>query len=168
MSGKPTVHYLEMLSRDELRPAAAVDGFGLQRVAPADAALNRRYYEQVGADWNWTDRLSWSDTDWQAHVEREELSTWLAMHEGEEVGYVELEQQPEGSVQISYFGLLPQHFGKGLGGAMLTRAIELAWELPATQRVWVHTCSDDHEGALPNYQKRGFVIYDTKNPSATD
>ena len=168
MSDEPTVYYLEMLDRSALQPGAIVEGFGLQRVAPADAALNRRFYEQVGGDWNWVDRLPWSDLDWQSHVEREELSTWLATHAGEEVGYVELEQQPEGNVQISYFGLLPDHYGKGLGGCMLTRALETAWDLPGTQRVWVHTCTDDHEAALANYQKRGFVLYETKNPQDAD
>ena len=168
MTDEPTVFYLEMLDRSALQPSATVDGFEMQGVAPADAALNRRYYEQVGADWNWKDRLPWSDIDWQTHIEREELSTWLATHEGEEVGYVELEQQPQGNVQISYFGLLPHAYGKGLGGAMLTRIVETAWDLPGTERVWVHTCTDDHEAALANYQKRGFAIYDTKKPTTTD
>jgi len=168
MSSSATITYLEMRSRDALRPSAAVEGFELVCVAPADAGINRRYYEQVGADWNWTDRLAWSDVDWQTHVEREELSTWLAMHEGQEVGYVELEQQPQGDVQISYFGLLPDHFGKGLGGAMLTAAIETAWSLAGTRRVWVHTCTDDHEGALPNYQKRGFRVFKVENPWTAD
>ena len=106
--------------------------------------------------------------DWQAHVEREELTTFLATHHGEEAGYVELEQQPEGNVQISYFGLLPDFYGKGLGGAMLTRIVETAWELSGTERVWVHTCTDDHEAALANYQKRGFRLYETKNPQDAD
>ncbi len=168
MSEVPTVIYLEMLGGEALQPAAEVEGLELRRVAPADANLNRRYYQEVGADWNWVERLCWSELDWQAHVEREELSTWLALHEGEEVGYVELEQQPQGQVQISYFGLLPQACGKGYGGAMLSRIVELAWQMPGTRRVWVHTCTDDHPAALTNYQKRGFVIFDTKKAESPD
>lgn len=168
MTSKPTVYYLEMLARSALQPGAIIEGFELVQVAPADAAFNRRYYEQVGSDWNWVDRLPWSDVDWQRHVEREELSTWLATQDGEEVGYVELEQQPEGNVQISYFGLLPHRYGKGLGGAMLTQIVETAWDLPGTQRVWLHTCTDDHQAALANYQKRGFILYETKNPQDMD
>jgi hypothetical protein len=30
---------------------------------------------------------------------------------------------------------------------------------PAPSRVWVHTCTLDHPGALANYQARGFAIY---------
>lgn len=157
-----------MLNREDLQAADAVENFGLVRVAPADAAINRYFYERVGADWNWRERLPWSDLDWRAHVEREQLSTWLAMHAGEQVGYVELEQQPEGNVQISYFGLLPDHYGKGLGGAMLSIALETAWSLPDTQRVWVHTCSDDHPAALANYEKRGFKCFRVENGDPTD
>jgi len=157
-----------MLSREDLQPADAVESFGLVRVNPANAAINRRFYERVGADWNWRDRLPWSDMDWRAHVEREQLSTWLATHAGEQVGYVELEQQPEGNVQISYFGLLPDHYGKGLGGTMLSMAVEIAWSLPGTQRVWVHTCSDDHPAALANYEKRGFKCFRVENGDPTD
>jgi hypothetical protein len=30
---------------------------------------------------------------------------------------------------------------------------------PSITRVWVHTCTRDHPGALANYQARGMVIY---------
>ena len=33
----------------------------------------------------------------------------------------------EGGVEIAYFGLLPELIGRGLGGALLTSAIEEAW-----------------------------------------
>jgi GNAT superfamily N-acetyltransferase len=48
--------------------------------------------------------------------------------------------------------------GKGLGGGLLSAAIENAWGAE-TNRVWVHTCSLDHPNALKNYQARGFQIY---------
>jgi len=47
---------------------------------------------------------------------------------------------------------------KGLGGGLLSAAVEKAWEME-TKRVWVHTCSLDHPYALNNYQARGFQIY---------
>jgi GNAT superfamily N-acetyltransferase len=56
--------------------------------------------------------------------------------------------------------LLPEFIGRGLGGALLTSAIEEAWRMsPSITRVWVHTCTLDHPGALANYQSRGMVIY---------
>jgi GNAT superfamily N-acetyltransferase len=61
-------------------------------------------------------------------------------------------------VEIVYFGIMPQFVGKGLGGALLTAAVERAWQMGPT-RVWVHTCSLDHPSALGNYLARGFRIF---------
>ncbi len=61
-----------------------------------------------------------------------------------------------------YFGLLPEFIGRGLGGALLTSAIEEGWSPRggiAPTRVWVHTCNRDHPQALANYQARGMVVY---------
>jgi GNAT superfamily N-acetyltransferase len=56
--------------------------------------------------------------------------------------------------------LLPKFIGRGFGGALLTSAIEKAWQMsPSITRVWVHTCTLDHPRALANYQARGMVIY---------
>jgi GNAT superfamily N-acetyltransferase len=62
------------------------------------------------------------------------------------------------NLEIAYFGLLPQFIGRGIGGTLLTSAIERAWEMGAA-RVWVHTCSLDGPSALGNYQARGFRYY---------
>ena len=61
-----------------------------------------------------------------------------------------------------YFGLGVRFIGKGMGGYLLSQAIEKAWSLENTQRVWVHTCSLDHPSALKNYQARGFSIFKTE------
>ena len=45
---------------------------------------------------------------------------------------------------------------------LLTRAVEIAWEGGA-RRVWLHTCTEDHDAALPNYEKRGFELYRTEH-----
>jgi hypothetical protein len=45
-----------------------------------------------------------------------------------------------------------------LGGALLSRALEDAWQMEP-RRVWVHTCTLDHPAALANYQARGMKIY---------
>ena len=61
-------------------------------------------------------------------------------------------------MEIVYFGLLPAHTAKGIGGWALTEAVRRAWEMGAN-RVWVHTCDLDHPGALANYLARGFRPY---------
>ncbi len=80
--------------------------------------------------------------------------------DGSPAGYFELEDQPNGSVEICYFGLLPAFLGQGMGGALLTDAVRAAWNRGAS-RVWLHTCSLDHPSALGNYLARGFSLFDT-------
>jgi GNAT superfamily N-acetyltransferase len=75
--------------------------------------------------------------------------------EAEPAGYFELRQHEDGSVEIAYFGLLPNFIGRGWGKYLLTRAVDTAWSLDP-KRVWLHTCTLDHPAALPNYLKRGF------------
>ncbi|MDH3585378.1 MAG: GNAT family N-acetyltransferase, partial [Phycisphaerae bacterium] len=93
--------------------------------------------------------------------EQPALATWLGCVQDEAVGYFELEVQTHHNVQIAYFGLRPEHVGRGLGGALLAAALEQAWSIEGTRRVWLHTCSHDHPHALRNYQARGLTIYRT-------
>ncbi len=174
-----TTYYLEMTSPAQLRPARLPGHpFAVRRAELAYPALNRFFYEQVGQAHSWTDRLRWTDEQWLAWLERPQLQTWIGYVRETPAGYFELEKQdgvsrtptdpseaksttsnPDNqNVELVYFGLLPPFIGQGTGGALLTEAIRRAWAFGAP-RVWVHTCTLDHPAALPNYQKRGFRIY---------
>jgi GNAT superfamily N-acetyltransferase len=85
------------------------------------------------------------------------VETWAAYVDGAPAGYFELQERPNGTVNLALFGLLPWAIGQGLGAWLLTRAIERAWEL-GPQTVTVNTCSMDGPHALANYQARGFAI----------
>jgi GNAT superfamily N-acetyltransferase len=157
-----TTTYLEMLDRAALRrartPAAA---YTLTRVEIPSPDLNRFLYAAVGWSWWWYSRLPWDYARWVAYLDRPELETWVAYISGAPCGYFELERQEHGHVEIAFFGVLPRFIGTGLGGALLTAAIERAWNLGAA-RVWVHTCDLDHPHALRNYQARGLRVYRTE------
>jgi GNAT superfamily N-acetyltransferase len=86
---------------------------------------------------------------------------WELQVDGESAGYFELERHADGAVEVVYFGLIEQFIGRGLGGFMLTRAVEEAWAMKAN-RVWLHTCTLDSPNALPGYQARGFRPYKTQ------
>ncbi len=130
----------------------------VQRAEIPSPELNRFFYTAVGGDWRWVDRLGWSFERWMRWLDRDEVETWIASVSGTPAGYFELEAQPGGSVEIAYFGLLPRFTGRRLGGALLTLAVERAWARGA-RRVWVHTCTLDHPGALQNYRARGFRVF---------
>jgi GNAT superfamily N-acetyltransferase len=103
---------------------------------------------------------AWPEEQWKEYAMAPEVRTFGAYDDGTLAGYYELRQDNQGGVEIAYFGLLPEFLPRGLGGALLTSAIEQAWRMPPTvNRVWVHTCTRDHRRALANYQARGFVIY---------
>ena len=155
-----TTTYLEMTSPAELRPKASADPrFVVREVLEPDWQFNRSLYLTVGEPWHWTDKRTWSDERWQAYVNSGALRTFVGELDSETAGYFEL-HRAERAVEIAYFGLLPEFIGRGLGGALLTRALELAWKWDAA-RVWVHTCSLDHSAALANYEARGFRIFKT-------
>jgi GNAT superfamily N-acetyltransferase len=158
-AARTTVYHLEMCDRRDLCPKVAPLGFEVSMITPPAVELNRQMYQAVGGSWEWTDRLQWSDDGWHRYVCRDVLETWIGRLRGQTVGYFELEVQDDGDVEIAYFGLLLEFIGQGLGGPLLTAAVERAWQIPETRRLWVHTCTKDHKHALDNYRKRGFEVF---------
>jgi GNAT superfamily N-acetyltransferase len=168
MSGQRLITtYLEMRSPEQLRAKRANGRFEVRELKQPDWRFNRDLYFRVGEQWDWTDKRPWTDEQWKEYATPPELRTFAAHCDGALAGYYELrrESEPDGhnvGVEIAYFGLLPEFIGDGLGGALLTSAIEQAWSRRggiAPARVWVHTCNRDHPQALANYQARGMVIY---------
>jgi GNAT superfamily N-acetyltransferase len=148
--------YLEMTSPEELRAAPLPDVEpSLERLLRCPPELFRRLYMEVGRAFSWTDRLTWTDEEVGRHLDDPRVSIWLLSWEGRPAGYFELRQHDDESVEIAYFGLLPDFIGRGWGKYLLTRATRAAWSLEP-ERIWLHTCTLDHPAALPNYLKRGF------------
>jgi hypothetical protein len=163
-----TTHYLQMLAPNELRPARPPAAeHRIEQVLQPPAAFARYLYSAVGGDWHWTDRLTWSKKRWESYLARAEVQLHTLQIGGAPVGYVELEGQPGGHVQLVYFGLIAERIGQGWGGWLLTRGVQLAWQTPEARRVWVHTCTLDGPAALGNYQARGFSIYRTENKTSS-
>jgi GNAT superfamily N-acetyltransferase len=161
-----TVTYLEMTDPGELRPGRVVPSLDLRREEGL-SALARTVKARVGAAHGWRSSTR-SDQEWdelaQAHPHRQ---YWLIRLAGETAGITALEPEAGGDVEIRTFGLLPEYVGRGLGGHALTLALRQAWAseplaAEAVRRVWLHTNSDDHPGALPNYRRRGLRVYRTE------
>jgi GNAT superfamily N-acetyltransferase len=157
-----TIYYLEMISPTELRPGKpAAISWDLRRAEVPCPELSRFFYLNVGADWRWTERLGWDYAQWMQWVTRPGYELWLAYVKGTPAGYFELDGESGRDVELVFFGLLPQFRRRGIGRAMLTRAVERAWAKPA-HRVWLHTCSFDDPAALQNYLARGFRLSRTE------
>jgi|SRR4051794_8220235 GNAT superfamily N-acetyltransferase len=160
MTGPVVRTYLELHDPSGIRPASAprVDGaVAIAKVDPPDGPTSKWFYEHVGAPHQWTDNLGRTDDAWQDWANG--VETWVATIDGRRAGYYELKPEHH-QVEIAYFGLLPDAQGRGLGGHLLTHALTRALEL--APRAWVHTCTLDGPGALPNYVARGLVAYRTE------
>ncbi len=156
--------FLEMRSPGQLCPKRSTDDrLRIQECTEPNWTFNRELYLAVGEMWQWIDKRSWTDEQWKEYATAPGLQTFGAYYDGTLAGYYELRQDNEGGVEIAYFGLLPDFLNRGLGGALLTSAIEEAWRMPPPiNRVWVHTCTRDHPRALANYQARGFAITEVR------
>lgn len=160
-----TITYLEMTSPDELVPGRPPpQPIELERVDDATATLFHSTVLRVGEPHSWTTPSGRSSDQWRERLARPDVLGWIARVGDEVVGAIELELQPEGEVEITMLGLVPEMVGRGFGGHLLTEATRLAWEarLPDDQpnrRVWLHTSSLDHPHALANYERRGYRVF---------
>ncbi|NEQ52422.1 MAG: GNAT family N-acetyltransferase [Leptolyngbya sp. SIO3F4] len=155
-----TTTYLEMLSAEQINPAAPT-GLTLMEALVPCPEFQRFLYTAVGGSWYWMDRLKWTYQQWLDYLSQKHIHTWVGYVQGVPAGYFELSQQTDQSTKIEYFGLIPQFIGQGHGGYLLTQALRTAWTL-TNKRVWVHTNSIDGPNALNNYKARGLVIYDRR------
>ena len=159
--------YLELLKPGDLVAARSSDpGLRLERVEQCPASFHRYLYVEVGRAYHWVDRLGWTDEDTLAYLASPAVGLWVLYCGGAPAGYFELKRHEDGSVEIAYFGLLPEFTRRGLGKHLLTEAVGLAWAQGA-RRVWLHTCTLDDAAALPNYVARGFRPFKTEG-YATD
>ena len=159
MMKEVTTYYLEMTSPGDISHKCRPDEFCICECEIKQFQFNRFLYQLIGGPWQWVDKLVWSDEEWISYAENVNLRTWVAYHKGSPAGYYDLQQQDDGDVEIAYFGLAPRFIGMGFGGYLLSHAIRSAWEWQGTKRVWVHTCTLDHPGALENYKARGMKVY---------
>ena len=162
MSEKATRTYLEMRDRAALRRATLQDpAIRVEQVHECPASFWRYLYTEVGRAYRWVDRLPWSDAEIRTYLDDPSVTLWLMTVAGAPAGYFELRRDHLDGVEIVYFGLLPEFTGRGLGGHLLTAAVDSAWSHDP-KRVWLHTNTMDHPSALPNYLKRGFVAFDSE------
>ena len=156
-------NYLEIKSLNQLSEIKkSGDNYSLNQVIPNDFQLNKFFYKQIGENYQWVDRLIWTDKNWIEYVSSPNLFTFVLKNNDEIAGFFELMYHKDKlETEIAYFGLLKEYIGKKLGGYMLSEAIKKSFSYNV-KRVWAHTCSLDHKNALKNYLSRGMKIYNTE------
>jgi ribosomal protein S18 acetylase RimI-like enzyme len=124
--------------------------------------LCKFFYKEVGRDFFWRDRLKWSNQDWLDYVNNDFFKLYILKYNNRLAGYYELLYDPKtNSMEIPYFGIFKEFYGKKIGGYLLTDALSTSFKQKIT-KVWVHTCTLDHPNALKNYLARGMKIFKTE------
>ena len=152
--------YLEIKSLKDFKEIKKPsENYSVELVNPKDFQLNKYFYKRIGKNCHWTDRLIWSNLNWIDYVSNEKLSTYILKNKEEIAGYFELIIDHNiKEIEIAYFGILEEYYGKKLGGYLLSEVIKNSFSKGAT-RLWAHTCSLDHKNALKNYLARGMKIF---------
>ena len=153
-------NYLEINSLEELNETNILsEDYSIQIVEPRDFQLNKFFYKNVGKNHHWIDRLIWTDQQWSNYTSDNKVKTYILKNKDDLAGYFELiSHKDKKEVEIAYLGLLEEYYNKKLGSYLLSAAIRNSFS-DKTKRVWVHTCSLDHQNALNNYLSRGMKIF---------
>ena len=153
-------NYLEINSLEDLNETNILsEDYSIKIVEPRDFQLNKFFYKNVGKNHQWVDRLIWTDQQWSNYTSDNKVKTYILKNKDDLAGYFELiSHEDKKEVEIAYLGLLEEYYNMKLGSYLLSAAIRNSF-LDKTKRVWVHTCSLDHQNALNNYLSRGMKIF---------
>ena len=160
MNKKVIRNYLEISSLEDLKESETLsEEHNIELVEPANFELNKFFYKNIGKKYYWNDRLQWSQEEWIKYVSDKKVKTYVLKKDKNFAGYFELiNHEDKKEVEIAYLGLLEEYQNKKLGSHLLSSAIKNSF-LSRPKRVWVHTCSLDHQNALINYKARGMKIF---------
>ena len=153
-------NYLEINSLEDLNETNILsEDYSIKLVEPRDFQLNKFFYKNVGKNHHWIDRLIWTDQQWSNYTSDNKVKTYILKNKDDLAGYFELIfHKDKKEVEIAYLGLLEEYYNKKLGSYLLSAAIRNSFS-DKTKRVWVNTCSLDHQNALNNYLSRGMKIF---------
>ena len=162
MNKKIQRNYLEINSLKDFKDTnASPEGCLVNLLHPADFQLNKFFYKNIGKKHHWLDRLLWTEKQWIDYTSNKKVKTFVLKKDKDLTGYFELvlhQDKNENEIEIAYLGLLEEYRNQKLGSYLLSSAIRKSF-LEEPRRVWVHTCSLDHENALKNYISRGMTVF---------
>ena len=173
MSGRIqiTTWRLAMQARPSRPPRPLPEKARVERMEHVPLHFYRYLYETIGAPWAWVDRRWMGDAELASHVQSQDVEVHVGYLDGVPFGYFELDARTAGSIELAYFGLMPEWIGRGVGLALLEASVARAWDWAEARdatRVWVHTCSLDHPRALEIYGRAGFAVFEEETHDEWD
>ena len=158
---------LQMFERPQVRDGDPDTAWVLCKVESFDPEAYRTLFRRIGEDWLWFSRLGLSDDELTDVLTDPSRELYVFREHRKDAGIVELHFGVEGVCELAFFGLMPHMLGQGAGRWMMNRALDIAWSRPI-RRLWVHTCTFDHPGALDFYMRTGFVPFRRQIEMADD
>ena len=114
-------------------------------------------YEKVGKNYEWTDQFLKGKEEVGSFLEHDSVKVFQLYFDRSLAGFFVLDFRINKICDLSYFGLIPDYLGNGLGSYMIKYAILTAWNRDI-KKMLVNTNTLDHERALTLYKKYGFQI----------
>ncbi len=134
-------------------------GYGFVQPDLQDIKGFRRLYRAVGDPWLWYGRMTKSDEGIRSILTEPTTTLRYLLDEAQSpIGLFEAQQQGEDTLEVTYFGLVPEATGRGLGPVLMEQGVAAAWS-PSITRTWLHTCTFDSPAALSFYRRQGFQPY---------
>ncbi|MEM8871767.1 MAG: GNAT family N-acetyltransferase [Pseudomonadota bacterium] len=119
-------------------------------------------YSAVGGAYEWTDKLNESENSVRSFLHDPQVTLYTLIRSGWPAGFFLLDTRTPEVCELSYFGLVPEVVGTGLGAYLLQTAVHSGWDRPGVSVLTVETCTLDHPRALALYQKAGYVPIDQR------
>ncbi len=152
-----TVSFMRLDAKPEPRWSALPAGTRLDLAPRLSVSAYRDLYDRVGGPWLWWLRRMMPEPMLARLLADPAVAIYRLWQGNAVLGFFELDATSWPDVNLSYFGLLPEAIGQGLGFSLLGAAIEQVFSGPV-RGMTVNTCTADHPRALPNYQRAGFRI----------
>jgi len=150
------VTYLEMTRRPELSDPET-GALEIRRWANPALSEYRALFRTIGLPWLWMSRLVMDSDAVEAIIHHGNVEIFkIADEAGTVIGMIELDYRIADECEIGFLGLIPEYSGQGHGHWLMHWILQQAWSRKGVRRVWLHTCSFDHPGALQFYRKHGF------------
>jgi len=150
---------LEMVARPRPRISPPTS-FRLARWKSPSPDKYRALFRRVGEPWMWFSRLVMPETELLGIIHDPAVEIFAVEDpRGIEIGILELDFRKHGEAEIGFFGFVTELTGKGHGGWLMAQTLSIGWRKDV-RRMWVHTCTLDHPGALGFYQRHGFTPFE--------
>lgn len=98
------------------------------------------------------------DAALQAILDDPDIDALTLRRNDADIGLLELDFRVSGECELAFLGVARKAIGTGAGRFLMAAAIRRAFARPIA-RLWLHTCTLDHPGAVEFYMRSGFRPY---------